>query len=117
LSLGTATGDDQMAIGALEAILASGKLPEADKPNFTQALATMYYNAKNYPKAIELYKQIQASGKATDQINSALIRSYYLSGDFASALKAQEPVLQAAEQAGKTPTRRPRTRSRMMPPT
>lgn len=104
LSLGTSTGDDQMAIGALEAILASGKLPDADKGNFTQALATMYYNAKNYPKAIELYKQIQASGKSTDQINSALIRSYYLSGDYASALKAQEPVLQAAEQAGKTPT-------------
>ncbi len=104
LSLGTSTGDDQMAIGALEAILASGKLPDADKGNFTQALATMYYNAKNYPKAIELYKQIQASGKSTDQINSALIRSYYLSGDYASALKAQEPVLQAVEQAGKTPT-------------
>jgi tetratricopeptide (TPR) repeat protein len=104
LSLGSTTGNDQMATSALEAILASGKLPEADKPNFTQALATMYYNAKNYPKAIELYKQIQASGKASDQVNSALIRSYYLSGDYASALKAQEPVLQAAEQAGKTPS-------------
>jgi tetratricopeptide (TPR) repeat protein len=104
LSLGSSTGNDQMATSALEAILASGKLPEADKANFTQALATMYYNAKNYPKAIELYKQIQASGKATDQVNSALIRSYYLRGDYATALKAQEPVLQAAEQAGKTPS-------------
>ncbi|WP_322404719.1 tetratricopeptide repeat protein [Massilia luteola] len=104
LSLGTSTGNDKMAMDALEAILASGKLSEADKPNFTQALATYYYNAKNYPKAIELYKQMQAFGKASDQVNSALIRAYYLSGDYASALKAQEPVLQAAEQAGKTPT-------------
>jgi tetratricopeptide (TPR) repeat protein len=93
-----------MAMEALEAILASGKLAEADKPNFQQALATYYYNAKNYPKAIELYKQVQASGKASEQVNSALILSYYLSGDYASALKAQEPVLQAMEQAGKTPT-------------
>jgi tetratricopeptide (TPR) repeat protein len=64
----------------------------------------LYFNAKNYPKAIELYKQIQASGTTSDQINSTLIRAYYLSGDYASALKAQEPVLQAAEQAGKTPS-------------
>jgi tetratricopeptide (TPR) repeat protein len=104
LSLGTSTGNDKMAMDALEAILASGKLAEADKPNFIQALATYYYNAKNYPKAIELYKQMQAFGKPSDQVNSALIRAYYLSGDYASALKAQEPVLQAAEQAGKTPT-------------
>ena len=103
LSLGSSTGNDAMSISALEAILTSGKLPEADQANFTQALATLYYNAKNYPKAIELYKKIQASGKASDQVNSALIRSYYLSGDYATALKAQEPVLQAMQQAGKTP--------------
>ena len=104
LSLASAKGDDQATMSALDALLATGKVPDADKPRYEQALATMYYNAKNYPKAIELYKQIQASGKASDQVNSALIRSYYLSGDYASALKAQEPVLAAAEQAGKTPS-------------
>lgn len=104
LSLATSTNNDAMATQALEAILATGKLPEADKANFTQALATYYYNAKNYPKAIELYKQIQASGKATDAVNSAMIRSYYLSGDYATALKLQGPVLDAMEKAGKTPT-------------
>ncbi|MFK3738448.1 tetratricopeptide repeat protein [Massilia sp. TN1-12] len=104
LTLATSTNNDAMATQALEAILATGKLPEADKANFTQALATYYYNAKNYPKAIELYKQIQASGKATDAVNSAMIRSYYLSGDYATALKLQRPVLDAMEQAGKTPT-------------
>jgi tetratricopeptide (TPR) repeat protein len=104
LSLATATGDDQMSMSALEAIMATGKVPDADKGRFQQALATMYFNAKNYPKAVELYKQAQASGQTSDQVNSGLIRSYYLSGDYATALKAQEPVLQAAEQAGKTPS-------------
>src|SRR6476661_5854643 len=51
LSLATSKGDDQGSIAALEAIIGSGKLPEADKGQFTQALAGMYYNAKNYPKA------------------------------------------------------------------
>ncbi|MDN4053209.1 hypothetical protein QPK32_08965 [Massilia sp. YIM B02763] len=104
LTLATSTNNDAMATQALEAILATGKLPEADKANFTQALATYYYNAKNYPKAIELYKQIQALGKTTDAVNSAMIRSYYLSGDYATALKLQGPVLDAMEKAGKTPT-------------
>ena len=52
LSLATATNNEQAQIAALEAILSSGKLPDTDKPQFTQALAGMYYNAKNYPKAI-----------------------------------------------------------------
>lgn len=105
LTLGTATGNDAMQTSALEAILTSGKLPEADKVNFTQALAGMYYNAKNYPKAIELYKQIPAGSKNSDSVNSALIRAYYLSGDYASALKLQTPVVEAIEASGKTPSK------------
>jgi tetratricopeptide (TPR) repeat protein len=104
LSLASAQGDDKATMSALEALLATGKVPDADKARYEQALATMYYNAKDYPKAIALYKQMQASGQASDQVNSALIRAYYLSGDYATALKAQEPVLQALEQAGKTPS-------------
>jgi tetratricopeptide (TPR) repeat protein len=59
LSLATATGNDQASIAALEAILrrASCRTPTAQ---FTQALAGMYYNAKNYPKAIEWFKRFQA---------------------------------------------------------
>jgi tetratricopeptide (TPR) repeat protein len=104
LSLASATGNDQMSMSALEAIMATGKVPDADRGRFQQALATIYLNANNYPKAIELYKQAQASGQTSDQVNSGLIRAYYLSGDYATALKAQEPVLQAAEQAGKAPS-------------
>jgi tetratricopeptide (TPR) repeat protein len=103
LTLATATNDEKLQQSALEAILASGKLPEADKPNFTQALAVMYYNQKNYPKAIELYKQLQASGVNTDQVNQGLVRSYYFSGDYATVIKLQGPMLEAAEKAGKTP--------------
>jgi hypothetical protein len=104
LSLGTATNNEQMASSALEAVLASGKLPEADRPNFSLALANMYFNAKNYPKAIEQYKALQAAGTNTEQVNGNLIRAYYLSGDYASSLKLQGPVLDAQEKAGKTPT-------------
>jgi tetratricopeptide (TPR) repeat protein len=104
LSLATATNNDPAAIAALEAILASGKLPAADQPQFTQALAGMYYNAKNYPKAIEWFKRFQAENPNSDAATAPLIRSYYLSNDFANAMKLLRPQLEAAEKAGKTPS-------------
>jgi len=76
----------------------------ADLPTFQASLGNYYYNTKNYAKAIEQYKLVQASGKAPDAVNSALATSYYLSGDYAAALKAQQPIVEATEKAGKTPT-------------
>jgi tetratricopeptide (TPR) repeat protein len=104
LSLASAKGDDQASIAALENILSSGKLPEADKPQFTQALAGMYYNAKNYPKAIEWFKRFQAENPNSDAATSPLIRSYYLSNDFANAVKLLRPQLEAAQKSGKAPS-------------
>ncbi len=105
LSLATATNNEQAQIAALEAIISSGKLPDADKPQFTQALAGMYYNAKNYPKAIEWFKRFQAENPASaDTATSPLVRSYYLSNDFANATKLLRPQLEAAEKAGKAPS-------------
>jgi tetratricopeptide (TPR) repeat protein len=105
LSLATATKDEPAQIAALEAILSSGKLPDADKPQFTQALAGMYYNAKNYPKAIEWFKRFQAENPGSADVATApLVRSYYLSNDFANAMKLLRPQLEAADKAGKAPS-------------
>jgi tetratricopeptide (TPR) repeat protein len=104
LSLGTSKGDDQASIAALEAIIASGKLPETDKSQFTPALAGMYYNAKNYPKAIEWFKRFQAENPNSDAATAPLVRSYYLSNDFANAMKLLRPQLEAAQKAGKAPS-------------
>jgi tetratricopeptide (TPR) repeat protein len=104
LSLATATNDEQGMTSALEAILASGKLPQADQANFTQALAGTYFNAKNYPKAIEWYKKAQEISPNADAVNGPLVRAYYLSGDYANSIKIQRPMLEAMEKAGKTPS-------------
>ncbi|MGJ7917730.1 tetratricopeptide repeat protein [Massilia sp. LXY-6] len=104
LSLATASGNEQASIAALEAILASGKLPDADKAQFTQALAGMYYNAKNYPKAIEWFKRFQAENPNSDAATAPLVRSYYLSNDFANAMKLLRPQLEAAQKSGKAPS-------------
>jgi hypothetical protein len=104
LSLASSTGNEQNAISALEAIIGSGKLQPAEQANFVQALGGYYYNAKNYPKAIEWFKRYQKESSTPDAVNSALVRSYYLSGDYASSLKEQRPLLEAADKAGKTPS-------------
>jgi len=105
LSLASASNDDKSAIEALEAIIASGKLQGAEQANFIQALGGYYYNAKNYPKAIEWYTRFQKeSPTQSDAVNSALLRSYYLSGDYATSLKMQRPVIEAAVNAGKAPS-------------
>lgn len=104
LSLATATNDEAGQTAALEAILASGKLPATDQANFTQALAGTYYNAKNYPKAIEWYTQFQTKfPQQAASVNAPLVRSYYLSGDYATATKLLRPMIEAADQAGKAP--------------
>jgi tetratricopeptide (TPR) repeat protein len=104
LTLATANGDAQMQQAALQAVIDSGKLPEADKTNFTMALATSYYNAKNYTKTIDLLKQLQASGVNTDEVNNRLVASYYFSGDYATVVKMMRPQLDADIKAGKTPS-------------
>jgi tetratricopeptide (TPR) repeat protein len=104
LSLATATNDDAGSTAALEAIIASGKLPAADQGNFMQALAGSYYNAKNYPKAIEWYSRLQKDVPAqAEAVNAPLLRSYYLSGDYATSVKMLRPMIDAADKAGKTP--------------
>jgi tetratricopeptide (TPR) repeat protein len=102
LSLGSLSGNDPMAITALESVLASGFLPPADKDNFTQALANLYYNSKNYPKAIEWFKRYQAESTTPEKVQAALIRSYYLSGDYATAKTQLLPIL--SDKSGTAPS-------------
>lgn len=100
VALGSATANDAMTITALEAVLASGRLPAADQSEFTIALGNMYYNAKNYAKAIEVFKRYQKDSATPAKVTPALIRSYYLSGDFANARDLLVPQIAATEKAG-----------------
>jgi tetratricopeptide (TPR) repeat protein len=102
LSLGSVSNNDAVAIPALESILASGFLPASDKDNFTLALGNMYYNAKNYPKAIEVFKQYQKQSATPEKVQSTLIISYYLSGDYATAKTLLMPIL--SDKSGTPPT-------------
>ncbi len=105
LSLGEATGNDKMTMAALEAGINSGRLEPNDKAEFTRALSTHYYNAKDYPKAIELMKRYQKESSTPEKVRNPLIRAQYLSNDFASAKAELEKVVAETEAAGKAPSK------------
>lgn len=104
LSLASATSNDQAAMTALEAIIASDRLKGNEQAEFINALANYYYNAKNYPKAIEWFKRYQTVSPTPEKVRPSLIRAYYLSNDFASAKTELLPIIAAADSSGKAPS-------------
>lgn len=102
--LGASSGNEQMTTAALESIIASNRLKGEEQANYIRAMADNYYNAKNYPKAVEWYKRYQKESATPEKVRASLVRSYYLSDDFASAKAELLPVIAAAEAAGTKPT-------------
>jgi hypothetical protein len=104
IALGSATGNDAMAMTGLEAVIASGRMPPQDQAEFILALGNYYYNAKNYTKAIEWMKRYQKESATPEKVRGALIRSYYLNNDFATAKNELLPFIAENEKAGRAPT-------------
>ncbi|RJG21387.1 tetratricopeptide repeat protein [Massilia cavernae] len=103
LALGSSSGNDAMAMAALEFVIGSGRLTPTEQSDFTQALGNYHYNAKNYPKAIEWMKRYQKESPTPLKVRNSLIRAYYLSGDYASTKTELLPVIAEADKAGKAP--------------
>ncbi len=103
LTVASSSGNDAAAMPALEAVINSGKLTAAEQANFIQALGNMYFNAKNYPKAIEWFQRYQKESTTPDAVRPALASAYYLSNDFAKAKEALLPIVEAQEKAGQKP--------------
>ncbi|NRR30116.1 tetratricopeptide repeat protein [Oxalobacteraceae bacterium] len=86
-SAAAAAGDNETAARAFEAVINSGKLSAAEAPKFTQALAGLYYRAKDYPKAITWIQRALKDNPGDGQMHELLIQTYYISGKFNEAAK------------------------------
>jgi tetratricopeptide (TPR) repeat protein len=104
LSLGSVSGNNAMAIPALRAVIDSGFLTPDEKDNFVLALGTMYFNAKDWPNAIQWLKHYEKEGKSPDQVRPQLARAYYLAGDYASAKTELQSMTAAAAKSGRAPS-------------
>ena len=86
-SAAAAAGDNDAAAKAFEAVINSGKLSPAEQPKFTQALAGIYYRAKDYPKAITWIQRSLKDNPSDGQMHELLIQTYYISGKYSEAAK------------------------------
>lgn len=86
-SAAAAAGDNDAAARAFESVINSGKLSPAEAPKFTQALAGIYYRAKDYPKAITWIQRALKDNPNDGQMHELLIQTYYISGKYAEAAK------------------------------
>jgi tetratricopeptide (TPR) repeat protein len=104
VSYGVSTSNDAIAMPALEAVIAAGRLSAQEQADFIMALGNFYYNAKNYPKAIEWFKRYQKESSTPQKARGALTRSYYLSGDYATAKTELLAEIADNEKAGQAPS-------------
>ncbi len=97
-SAAAAAGDNDAAAKAFESVINSGKLSPAEQPKFTQALAGIYYRAKDYPKAITWIQRALKDSPNDGQMHELLIQTYYISGKYAEAAKELQNSKGASEQ-------------------
>ena len=102
-AIAAASGDTSTAIRSYEAIIASGKSPPGEQVRMVQAVAGMYYQAREYSKAATWTQRYFKEGGTDPQMRAILVQSYYLSGDCASVSRQVSGELQAEETGGRAP--------------
>ncbi|WP_431478931.1 tetratricopeptide repeat protein [Massilia eburnea] len=95
-SAATAAGENETAARAFEQVLASPKLSSAQAPKITEALASIYLRARDYPKAITYIQKVLKDNPNNGQMREQLIQTYYQSGKLNEAAKE----LQGAKSEG-----------------
>lgn len=103
-SAATGAKEGDVAIKAYEAVIASGKAPSADQIKIIEALATNYYNSRDFASAIKWGQRYYKEGGSGGQIRTLMIQSYFQSGDFAASAKESLQDIEADEKAGRTPS-------------
>lgn len=86
-SIAAAAGENDTAARAFESVLASGKLNANQQSKITEALASIYLRARDYPKAITYIQKVLKDNPGNSQMREQLIQTYYQSGKLAEAAK------------------------------
>ncbi len=97
------TGDTATAAHSFEVAIAAGKLTPADRLRLTETLASVYYQLKDYPKAITWAERYREAGGKDAAVVTLLAQSYYLNGDWAGASRILAEQIAAAEKTGGKP--------------
>jgi tetratricopeptide (TPR) repeat protein len=96
-------GNNAAAANALEAQLATGKVPASQQSGIIKSLAGVAYNQKDYGKAIELSQRLIKNGGADSDTYTLIGQSLYLQGKNGEAARFMGNYISDVEQRGGTP--------------
>lgn len=102
--LASANNDADAAAQQYELASQGPWMKDADKLVGMHSVVSLYYNAKNYAKAIEWIDRYLQAGGTEPTMGNLRAQSYYLKGDYANAAKALEVEVSKATAASKVPT-------------
>ena len=92
-------GDYATGAKALDAMIASGQLPDATPVRKT--LVQLYYQTKNYTKTLEVATAYLKDQPNDTEIPVLVAQSYYLTNDYTKASAGLRAVVRASDAAGR----------------
>jgi tetratricopeptide (TPR) repeat protein len=98
------TNDYPCAAKAWEAELDDGFTSQADQNQHIRALSVLYYQLKNYDKAIDFGQRALKGGFGDSETTKLVGQAYYLKGDWKNTLKFEEGLVDAAIKGGSNPS-------------
>lgn len=106
LSLAVATADAALAAQQYQLASSGPWLSQSDRVASLQSVIGLFYNTKNYGKAIEWTATYREAGGSDPGMDMLLAQSYYLNADYANAAQALLVEVGKATAQGKAPTER-----------
>ncbi len=103
-SVAQQSGDLKTAISADDALLASGRIPSADRQRLLMAEASSYYQLHDYAGTIKAIQRYEKAGGNPATLQQLKIQCYYLLKDYPHAAAEQSAQIEAEIKANKTPS-------------
>ncbi len=102
--IATSSGDTASAINSYETQINSGRLSGAEQLRAIQAVTSLYYQARNYDKAMQWAQRYIKEGGTDPQMRGLPMQLAFMSGDCQSVIKDVQGQIRADESAGRTPS-------------
>lgn len=99
-----ATNNYPATAEAIESIIDSQYLPATSKPQLLRTLMSIYYQQKNYDKAVTYGERARAAGDTSPDTSLTVAQAYYLNNKYKEALTEMEAIVARDEQAGRKPS-------------
>jgi len=96
-------GETQTAIRSFEAVLASGKVSQAEQAQTASQLAYLYSQAKDWNKTRDWAQKAKQLGGNATELDKLLAYVNAQTGDFAAIARDAQASIEAAEKAGRRP--------------